>query len=121
MSRFNKPNENENVNENENNLDIQNKSLKEKYLELTILSFPVHEIIRMMLLVIACQNMGSITSQKYINIQEYVNNNLFLQILMIFMFIYINTNYKFEISAIATISLVIIYVFLKYINKSSKS
>lgn len=121
MSRFNKQNENENENVNESILDTQNKSLKEKYLELTILSFPVHEIIRMMLLVIACQNMASITSQKYINIQEYVNNNLFLQILMIFIFVYINTNFKFEISAIATISLVIIYVLLKYINKSSKS
>jgi hypothetical protein len=119
MSRFNKPNENENenVNENENNLDIQNKSLKEKYFELTILSFPVHEIVRIMLLVIACQNLASITSQKYINIQEYVNRNLFLQISMIFIFCYINTNFKFEVATIATISLVIVYVLIKYINK----
>lgn len=105
----------------ENDLESEKKSLKEKYLEQTVLNIPVHEIIRLIVLVIACQNLASITSDKYTAIQHIVNNNQIMQILMIFLFCYINTNFKLELSLFATACLIIIYMLFKYINKKKVS
>jgi hypothetical protein len=107
--------------ENDLELESEKKSLKEKYLEQTVLNIPVHEIIRLIVLVIACQNLGSITSNKYTAIQHTVNNNQILQILMIFLFCYINTNFKLEASLFATACLIIVYMLFKYINKKKVS
>jgi hypothetical protein len=116
MSRVNKQDEN-----NENEIEFEKKSLKEKYLEQTFLSIPVHEIIRLIVLVIVCQHLGSYASIKYTTIHDAVNANQMLQISMMFIFCYINTNFKLELSIMATIALVIIYVVIKHLNKNKIS
>ena len=103
--------------ENEVEFEIENKSLKEKYLEQTFLTIPIHEIIRLIVLVIACQHLGAMTTNRYSTIQQLFGKNLFFQILMIFLFCYINTNFKLELSLLATISIVIVFVVFKFLNK----
>jgi hypothetical protein len=105
----------------ENELEFEKKSLKEKYLEQTFLSIPIHEIVRLIVLVIACQHLGSYASMKHTTIQDTVNGNQMLQILMMFIFCYINTNFKLELSIMATIALVIIYTVIKHFNKNKIS
>ena len=108
-------------NQDENEIEFEKKSLKEKYLEQTFLSIPIHEIVRLVVLVIACQHLGSYSSMKHTTIQDYVNQNQLLQIFMMFIFCYINTSFKLELSIMATIALVIIYVVIKHVNKNRVS
>jgi hypothetical protein len=103
--------------ENEVEFENENKSLKEKYLEQTFLTIPIHEIIRLIVLVIACQHLGAISTARYPQLQNLFNKNLFFQILMIFLFCFINTNFKLELSLLATISIVALYVILKFLLK----
>jgi hypothetical protein len=105
----------------ENEVEFENKSLKEKYLEQTFLTIPVHEIIRLIVLVVACQHLAAMSSNRYSTIQELFGKNLFFQVLMIFLFCYINTNYKLELALIATISITILYMLTKYFNKKKVS
>jgi len=105
----------------ENEVEFEKKSLKEKYLEQTFLTIPIHEIIRLIVLVIACQHLGAISTARYPQLQNLFNKNLFFQILMIFLFCFINTNYKLELSLLATISIVIVYIIIKFLNKNKVS
>jgi hypothetical protein len=115
MSRLNKQDENE------NEIEFEKKSLKEKYLEQTFLSIPVHEVIRLIVLVIVCQHLGSYSSMKHTTIQDTVNNNQMLQISMMFIFCFINTNFKLELSIMATIGLVVIFTVIKHLSKNKVS
>jgi hypothetical protein len=105
----------------ENEVEFEKKSLKEKYLEQTFLTIPIHEIIRLIVLVIAAQHLAALNTHKYTQIQHLFGKNLFFQILMIFLFCYINTNYKLELSLLATISIVIVYIVIKFLNKNKVS
>ena len=59
--------------------------------------------------------------QDYGTIQELFGKNLFFQVLMIFLFCYINTNYKLELALLATICITILYMLTKYFNKKKVS
>jgi len=110
-----------NYNNDENDLDLEKKSLKEKYLEQKFLSVHVHEYVRLITLVIVCQHLGSLSSNKYTQLQELTNKNIPLQIAMIFGFCFINSKFNLELSIMSTIFIVVFYMSFKYFNKRSVS
>jgi hypothetical protein len=104
-------------NQDENDLDFEKKSLKEKYLEQKFLSVHVHEYVRLISLVIVCQHLGSMSSNKYTQLQELTNANVPLQIAMIFIFCFINSKFNLELSIMSTIFIVVMYISFRYFMK----
>jgi hypothetical protein len=83
--------------------------------EMTFLSSPVHDYVKLIALVFIAMHLGSITS-RYGEIGEFAQQSLPFSIFLIFCFCYINSTYKLEFSIVCTIAIVSIFYIIKMLK-----
>jgi hypothetical protein len=102
----------------ENNLE--QKSLKQAYLDQKLFSSPLHEYVKIISLLFVAHHVCILSSSpKYNQIQEFITKNEPLQYLIIFLFCYLQSNLKLDVSIISTIIILAIYMGISYYAKKN--
>lgn len=83
--------------------------------EMTFLSSPVHDYVKLITLVFVAIHLGSITS-RYGEIGAYATQSLPFSIFLIFCFCFLNSDYKLEFSIVCTIAIVSIFYMIKMLK-----
>lgn len=98
----------------------EQKSLKQAYLDQKILSSPLHEYVKIISLLFVAHHVCILSSSpKYNQIQEFITKNEPLQYLIIFLFCYLQSNLKLDVSIISTIIILAIYMGISYYAKKN--
>ena len=97
------------------NNQVEKKKDLDKKEQLTFLSSPIQEYLKLISLVLVAVHMGNIVSM-YPQINTLAQNSEPFSIFLIFCFCYINSNYKLEFSFICTIVTMSILYILKMSN-----
>jgi uncharacterized membrane protein len=86
--------------------------------ELTFLSAPVNEYVKIISIFFVAVHLGNITST-YGEINTFARNNLSFCIFLVFCFCFLNSNYKVEFSMICTVVIVAILHILQMLRKGN--
>jgi len=100
----------------------EQNSLKQAYLDQKLLSSPIHEYLKVISLLFVAHYVCVLSSNpKYSQIQEFITKekNEPLQYLVIFLFCYLQSNFKLDVSIISTIVILAIYLGISYYAKKN--
>jgi hypothetical protein len=98
----------------------EQKSLNQVYLEQKLFSSPIHEYVKVISLLFVAHYVCLLSSNsKYNQIQELIAKNEPLQYLIIFLFCYLQSNLKLDVSIISTIIIFGIYIGISYYVKKN--
>jgi uncharacterized membrane protein len=86
--------------------------------ELTFLSAPVNEYVKLISIFFVAVHLGNITST-YGEINTFAQNNFSFCVFLVFCFFFLNSNYKIEFSMICTVVIMVIFYMLKMLKKNN--
>jgi hypothetical protein len=95
--------------------DADTKGDADKKTELTFLSSPIHDYVRLIAISLVAAHFGNVI-YKHSEITTFLQNNPSYNIVLLFAFFYLNSNYKLEISIVCTIAVQLILHSLKLIK-----